>query len=601
MTQQLKSKAWADIVESLIGLIYLETGEQAAMEFLVYLGIIPEVPQGFEREHPTVHITEVNMALEDDQLAAEIAAVETAAASMDVNAGAAVQAGGTTAEPAGDAAAKPAVDMAAVAAGDAACEPAADSARGTAAKPANDADVAMTDAIESAGAAQGTGLIDDAEDAVATLTAAAAAAAPAAAPASATAELRQAATDAISGHHSKSADNNTAPSADSSARDSRTESDMVVDNSGYGHTSSYHNAAPLNRLHPAQPNGGQASSVHASGVQDRMPESSVPSANGRGASAAVRPHAETPDGKPAPDSNASSSRHFAADRYQAHANGHVGVVMRQAGNVAGLVDPNAIDIGDGEDKLQHDGHHLQAEVPQPKQEPRQGIIQSGYLSQSGYGHIELRESDSEQSDSANPEEISIAEPGEELYVPVPPSPSRPVQPMDTDPPASPAPAKANATAPELANGAAPVPGRNCAAPTQPSGEPVKIKIEPGLEAGGAAAPDQNQIETDALAFLAMNDDDSEDEVPQVRPRRGQVSFRSRVLPSLAASSYNTLRDMTWNTSMCHVRHFHSSPSAHPSRLGVQCQVCSKQHCDAAFTAASAASPASAASASMHCS
>ncbi|KAL0030548.1 hypothetical protein WJX79_003716 [Trebouxia sp. C0005] len=54
-TQQLKSKAWADVVESLIGCIYLEAGENAAMEFLVYLGIIPEVPIGFEREPDSAH------------------------------------------------------------------------------------------------------------------------------------------------------------------------------------------------------------------------------------------------------------------------------------------------------------------------------------------------------------------------------------------------------------------------------------------------------------------------------------------------------------------------------------------------------------------
>ena len=51
------------------------------MEFLVYLGIIPEVPKGFERQ-PTVQITEVNM--DDAQLAADIAAAETAAAVADM-------------------------------------------------------------------------------------------------------------------------------------------------------------------------------------------------------------------------------------------------------------------------------------------------------------------------------------------------------------------------------------------------------------------------------------------------------------------------------------------------------------------------------------
>ncbi len=65
------------------------------MEFLVYLGIIPEVPIGFERE-PTVHITEVNV--EDDQLAADIAA----AAALDLTEPAgSLQAGAEAAAPAG--------------------------------------------------------------------------------------------------------------------------------------------------------------------------------------------------------------------------------------------------------------------------------------------------------------------------------------------------------------------------------------------------------------------------------------------------------------------------------------------------------------------
>ena len=81
ITQQLKAKAWADVVESLIGCIYLEAGENAAMEFLVYLGIIPELPIGFQRE-PTVQIAEAN--LHDGQLAADIAAAETAAAALDL-------------------------------------------------------------------------------------------------------------------------------------------------------------------------------------------------------------------------------------------------------------------------------------------------------------------------------------------------------------------------------------------------------------------------------------------------------------------------------------------------------------------------------------
>ena len=493
MTQQLKSKAWADIVESLIGLIYLEAGEMAAMEFLVYLGIMPEVPRGFEREKPTVDITEVDRSLEDDQLAAEIAAVETAAATMGVSDA--------------DAAAPEPMHAGAMTA-----------------KPAGDAVVAMNDAFESTGAAQDTDLANNAQGAAAMPTPTAAAAAAAVA-ASAIAGTLKEATDAqhTGFDPSHSADKAIAPSADSSARESDAESEMVVDDSGYGHAGSFQNGAPSESLHPAQhhgvqligihPNDVQPNSLHGDGVQNCMPELSVSSANGRGTSAAVRSGSETRSGKP--ESN-----------LQPHVNGHAGVVVKQEVDVAGVVDPNVIDIGDGEDELQHDSHHLLAEepsVPQPKQEPKHEVVQSGYPSQSGFGEIEL--SESEQSDAPNPEEISIAKPEKELGTHLPPSPSHPVQLMDTDPPAAgtppaaPAPA---ATAPELANGDAPVPGLNRAA----SGEPVKIKIEPGLEAGGASKPDQNQIEMDAMAFLAVNDDDSEDELPQARPGRGQVSIQS---------------------------------------------------------------------------
>ena len=82
--QQLKTKAWADIVESLIGLIYLEAGENAAMEFLVYLGILPEVPCGFVEPVPPAAVVE-ELGMDDAQLAADIAAAEAAAAGMDLN------------------------------------------------------------------------------------------------------------------------------------------------------------------------------------------------------------------------------------------------------------------------------------------------------------------------------------------------------------------------------------------------------------------------------------------------------------------------------------------------------------------------------------
>lgn len=83
--QQLKTKAWADIVESLIGLIYLEAGENAAMEFLVYLGVLPEVPCGFIQKttSPAV-VEELDLGIDDVQLAADIAAAEVAAAAMQL-------------------------------------------------------------------------------------------------------------------------------------------------------------------------------------------------------------------------------------------------------------------------------------------------------------------------------------------------------------------------------------------------------------------------------------------------------------------------------------------------------------------------------------
>ena len=530
MTQQLKSKAWADIVESLIGLIYLEAGEKAAMEFLVYLGIISEVPRGFEREQPTVHITEVNMASQDDQLAAEIAAVETAAATIDMNR---ADAAAPEAMQAGDMTADPVVDVAAEAAGDVAGEPAADPA----AEPAGDADVTMTDAIESAGATQDTDLADNAPKAAAAPAPTTAAAAAASAGMREEEAIDAQHTNTVSGDHSKAADKITAPSADSTARHSDVESDMVVDNSGYGHTSIYHNGGPLASLHPAQPNGVHHNDfwpkgVHANGVEYCLPELSVSRANGRGASAAARSFAETHSGGAAPADNASGSAKLAADNLQP-ANGHVGAVIKQEGDVIGFIDPNVIDIGDGEDELQADGPIL----PQLQQEPKQEMAQSGYPCQSGYGDPELSKSDSEQSELPNPEEISIAEPEEESYISA--SSSHPALPMDTDSPA----------APELANGDAPAPGLSEAAPVHPSADTIKIKIEPGLEAGGAAKPDQNQIEMDAVAFLAMNGDDSEDELTQARPRRGQVSYQSCVCPHLAASSYTPVCDMACNTSM----------------------------------------------------
>lgn len=72
-------------MESLIGLIYLEAGENAAMEFLAYLGVLPEVPCGFieKTASPTV-VEELDLGIDDVQLAADIAAAEAAAAAMQL-------------------------------------------------------------------------------------------------------------------------------------------------------------------------------------------------------------------------------------------------------------------------------------------------------------------------------------------------------------------------------------------------------------------------------------------------------------------------------------------------------------------------------------
>ena len=84
--QQLKTKAWADIVESLIGLVYLEAGENATMEFLVYLGVLPEVPCGFTERAPSPSVVEeLDRGVDDAQLAADIAAAESAAAAMNLS------------------------------------------------------------------------------------------------------------------------------------------------------------------------------------------------------------------------------------------------------------------------------------------------------------------------------------------------------------------------------------------------------------------------------------------------------------------------------------------------------------------------------------
>ena len=512
VTQQLKSKAWADIVESLIGLVYLEAGKNATMEFLVYLGIISEVPLGFERE-PAVQITEVN--LDDDQLAVDVAAAEKAAAAMEI-----------AADKDASAAAVEAAAMD-VANDQAALEAAFEGA--TAAELAGAADVDMADAQGSAEPA--------AEPAVATMARPLAAATlleSASNPDGAATAVVTAEQTTANDH----ADEDTA-APHSMAGDSDAESDIIMDQSGYGRAASYTSDASHDALHAAQ--NGNANTVG----NGSLPELSTASANGHShTSASAKPNsaAQTRNGlsnlAPLDGSKAAGVakplQGTAQPPTAAEAQSHKVLVSvgNHSGAVPGFVDPNVIDLCDVDDTLQEANARPEANDHGPLLEPKeeeQEVFQSGYLQQSGYGDIELTSSDSEESDSAdNPEEISIAEQEEEGEGPWRPSPSHPHpgHPMDTKPlsditPVTAPTAGAGAAASGLADGTAmaSASGLNGTAPVQPSGDPVKIKIEPGIGKDGG---DQNQIEMDAAAFLAMEDDDSEDELPQARPHRGQV-------------------------------------------------------------------------------
>ena len=475
VTQQLKSKAWADIVEALIGCIYLEAGENAAMEFLVYLGIISEVPRGFERQ-PQVQITEANM--DDDQLAVDIAAAENAAAAVDT----AVDAG-------------PATETAAAA--DTAVQE-ADGDVATAAEPAGAEDVLMADAVDSASACP--------ESAHGIQQAASASGAEAATAALATAEAEQV---TASGNElaltadGKSADCAAAASANGTEDDSQAEGDIIMDQSGYGNAASH---ASHGSSHAAEALEGS--------------ELSVASANGQGASAAeMRSDAETCNGVTKLSAASGLTSGLLAN---GHAKQPMASKSASAGLVSGFDDPSVINICEENDDSNAAAHtHGHMAMLEPKQEP-DSDFQPGYLMQSGYGDIDLTSSDSDESDSAgNPEEVSLAKEEEEGEIALPLSPSHSdEQPMDTGP------VGIGAVAPGLAGGAGPAlpsaSGLLEAAPVQSSGDIVKIK--PGLKEGSGAGVDQAQIELDALAFLAGEDDDSEDELPQARPHRGQVSL-----------------------------------------------------------------------------
>ena len=500
------------------------------MEFLVYLGIIPEVPLGFERE-AAIQMTEINR--DDEQLAADIAAAETAAAAMEIANGAAVPAAAQ--EPAAMDGTSDQAVLEAAGEGDIAAEP------------VGAADVDMADAQGSAEPAAEPGAEPAAEPAAEVVAEALAAAAnleSASNPqvAATAAEQATATGPAVASEPSgKAADGDTAVSTHSMADDSDTESDIIMDQSGYGRAVS---DASHDGLHAKQ-----NVNAHAS-ASVPLPELSAASANGSRTSASVTPHSDAQMSQgldilvPLAGSKASGVAKSLQGTEQtptaavAKSQSHKVVVSVGGGSgaVMGLDDPNIIDLCDGDDtpQLEANGH---APMLEPKQE-EQEAFQSGYLQQSGYGDIELNSLDSEESDSAdNPEEISIAEQEEEQRdARLPPSSSCPGHPMDTNPSldntlVTDTTAGAGTTASGLADGAALAdasglngtdPGLNGTALVQPSGEPVKIKIEAGLGKEAAGGADQNQIQMDAMAFLAMEDDDSEDDLPQARPHRGQV-------------------------------------------------------------------------------
>ena len=157
-------------------------------------------------------------------------------------------------------------------------------------------------------------------------------------------------------------------------------------------------------------------------------------------------------------------------------------------------DPNAIDISDS------DADGVDAERDR-------AFMQSGYM-QSGYGtdtddssdqltnpeEIGIDEEEEDEGRGMNPEEISIDE--EEGAGPDPTL--KPPEPMNLDPPPIGVPVT-------VVN-----PGRG-QTPTTPLGSQLTPEEE----------EDDSQVKTDALAFLAMDEDSDED---QVRPPRGQVQL-----------------------------------------------------------------------------
>ena len=476
-TQQLKSKAWADVVESLIGCIYLEAGENAAMEFLVYLGIIPEVPIGFERE-PTVHIAEVDM--DSDQLGADIAAAESAAAALDLS---------KQAEPA---------------------------QRGA-------------QAAAPAGAAESSGAAVEAAAAAMAMHDTAAAAISGKAGSSRSADEQEAASKAdgnnsnqqhsvsVKPHVNCTADvNPVSTSISSSQNGSRTD---VLTQAGRTTQQSFH---PTQNSPPATPAGDQIMST-AVGVSDSAvvqshsgghPLSTIQALN------SITPAAMAVSSRLTVAANAKAV-HQASDNSSLAAEQTLkGKGSAQQAQQAQQAEQKSLAVQQASQavapEVKQEEGTAAASLQQPQSsdpcaivisdddsEQSHGHMQSGYVYQSGYGaNSDADDSDSGGSDSAergnNPEEIAIAEEVVEDYIPVPGSPSPSTLPMEVDPP--------------------------------PIGLPVTMVV---ATAGDQTIPEQAilgshpspreddaQVKMDAMAFLAM-EEDSGDENP-AQPTRGQV-------------------------------------------------------------------------------
>ena len=463
-TQQLKSKAWADVVESLIGCIYLEAGENAAMEFLVYLGIIPEVPIGFERE-PTVHIAEINM--EDDQLAADIAAAESAAAALALTEPTgSLQAGATDAAAAAEVPAPAlsltAFDLAPATNGDATHAIQTDRIRSAL------HDVAQERAQNSASSNKS----DSRPHANSVVPVEA----------------------AIDTNISKGSDSmcGSQAEANKSTQDSLPAAEnQAMDTSAADQTmSSVHDAAvaePRNSGHPF-------TTIQA--LNSLSPPSKTPAvamepdlANGN-----ATDHAAV---IPLLSSHQQLSKLATAPPMQ-----QATAEAQQSAAAGGPTGKDKLPPADAEaQQAQSSDPHALA-IPVDDSGSDNENVQSGYMCQSGYGaNSDAEDSCPAESGSAerqaNPEEIEIAEEEVEGDILLPLSPSQLAQPMEMDPP--------------------PV-GRPVTSVSAGDGTiPKQVRLGSDLASGD----DGDQVKMDAQAFLAMEEDSGDEH--QARPLRGRVS------------------------------------------------------------------------------